>query len=228
MKSRAPVNGAIVRRVTRGNPHGIRKMASGVQKAVVTALEGANSARQGPSRAPMPAGLPTHEYFFLEHELDPETYPLDHSWMAQEKLWFDREHQKDNLVVLPTEKTSTYLDGNGKKKFDDRYEMVVQRKPPGENHPKILAAQENETSNAALLLFHLYLDPTARIPIAGNPSEPAFLARRITPALEERQIDPEWFQGAADVDEADFVRLCESVRDSGSASWRRSPGPSGR
>jgi hypothetical protein len=206
MKGRAPDNDASVRRITRANPHGIRKMASSVHKTAGVAHKVASGAREGAIRALMPGDLATHEYFFLEHELDPETYPLDHSWMAQEKIWFERQQQKDNLMALPTEKTSTYLDGKGNRKYDDRYDMVVRKPPFGDKHPKILAAEKDDTWNPALEKFYEYLDPKARIPIAGIPSEPAFQDRQSKPAPKQRQIDPEWFQGAADLDEADFVR----------------------
>ena len=141
------------------------------------------------------------EPFPPEHAQDPAIPPLDKSWVEQERTCFERERKIDHLIELPTEETSTYLDSKGRPKFDDRYVMESQRKPPiGERHPKIIAARKNGTLTPELERYYEQLHPKVNIPLAGIPSHPAFADR-----LER----PETSQGASSRADADFdfVRL---------------------
>ncbi len=145
-----------------------------------------------------------------EHAQDPAIPPLDTSWFEKERTCFERERKTDNLIVLPTNETATYLDSKGRPKFDDRYVMEAQRKPPiGEHHPKIIAARKNNTLAPELERFYEQLHPKVNIPLAGVPSEPAFADRPEEPESFQRAASP------ADADFVDFVRLrCERRRHS--------------
>ncbi len=153
----------------------------------------------------------------MQHCEDPDTYPMDREWMAKEREWFEAAQKKDHLIVLPTEETSTYLDSKGRPKFDDRYVMKSQRQPPiGERHPKILAARKSGTLTKTLEEFYEHMSPKVTIPLAGNPSHPAFA---------DRAESPEPSQGSSRGDSQSASRVA-SQADSDGTSPAKSPASS--
>ena len=139
---------------------------------------------------------------FPEHVQDPATPPLDASWVEKERIFFERQRKTDHLIELPTKETASYLDSKGRPKFDDRYVMESQRKPPiGERHPKIIAARKNGTLTKELEAYWEQIHPKVNIPLAGIPSNPAFIDR------PEKPESSQGTSGQTDADSADSVRL---------------------
>lgn len=97
------------------------------------------------------------------------------SWLEEEDSCFEKQQAVDNLLELPNERNSTYLDSRRQAKWDNRYEMNPQCKVPiGERHPKILQSRRNGTYSRRLNEYYQGLPPKVNIPLAGTASNPAF------------------------------------------------------
>jgi hypothetical protein len=133
-------------------------------------------------------GLKQHYATILGGFHDGEITDSQLAWLAEEEVCFQKQQTVDNLIELPIARTSTYLDSRKQAKWDNRYEMTSQCKPPiGERHPKILKAKKNGTYTKQLNDYYQGLPPKVNVPLAGTASNPAFPEPETNPKEQSNQ-----------------------------------------
>jgi hypothetical protein len=135
------------------------------------------------------------------------------SQLEKDTVWREPALKADNLLTMPTERPSKYLNDKGETAFDDAYLMQVQwvQPTPGSNHPRIREAQKTGNYTRKLRGYWEGLHPKVNIPLAGNPKESPFADPLIKP--EESEWPSVQQQGDDNVCLSESARLREAVWD---------------
>lgn len=169
MKSQTPANTAAPlrrsARITRSNSEIAKDKTVNVQKKAT-----ANSFK--PNRI-MPS---KHDLDFLVSlGFKPKDEWDGERWTEHEADSYELENDQDNLLKPPTLETSTYIDEQGERCFDDSYVMIIQRGPGiGNNHPKVRQARSKKVWTKRMQVYFEDMDPKVNIPLAGRPPGPPY------------------------------------------------------